>query len=72
MRILRFIGRRKLDETGFERSGLLVLFGIGVAPIRTDCPVWRAEWGTITVRIAGSWISPIGLLTLDWAYSEKS
>jgi len=28
----------------------------------------RAQWVRVTVRVAGSWITAIGLLTLGWTY----
>ena len=55
-------------------GGFLALFGISlavfllVALIAALVVSLRAQWARITVRVAGSWITAIGLLMLGWTY----
>jgi hydrogenase/urease accessory protein HupE len=55
-------------------GGFLALFGISlavfllVALIAALVVSLKAQWARITVRVAGSWITAIGLLMLGWAY----
>jgi urease accessory protein len=55
-------------------SGFLSLFGISVsvfvlvALISALVVSLRKQWTRITVRVAGSWITAIGLLMLGWTY----
>jgi hydrogenase/urease accessory protein HupE len=55
-------------------GGFLALFGISVsvfvlvALISAMVVSLRKQWTRITVRVAGSWITAIGLLMLGWAY----
>ncbi|MES0362454.1 MAG: HupE/UreJ family protein [Desulfobacteria bacterium] len=55
-------------------GGFLALFGISVAVfvlvalLAALVVSLRAQWARITVRVAGSWITAIGLLMLGWTY----
>lgn len=55
-------------------GGPLSLFGISVALflivalIASLVVSLKAQWARITVRVAGSWITAIGLLMLGWTY----
>jgi len=55
-------------------GGFLALFGISVAVfvlvalISALVVSMRKQWARITVRVAGSWITAIGLLMLGWTY----
>ncbi|MBW2144075.1 MAG: HupE/UreJ family protein [Deltaproteobacteria bacterium] len=55
-------------------GGFLALFGISVtvfvlvALVAALVVSLKAQWARITVRVAGSWITAIGLLMLGWAY----
>ena len=59
-------------------GGFLALFGISlavfvlVALISALVVSLRKQWARITVRVAGSWITAIGLLMLGWAYRGMS
>ncbi len=59
-------------------GGFLALFGISlavfllVALIAALVVSLRAQWARIAVRVAGSWITAIGLLMLGWAYRGMS
>lgn len=44
-------------------AGLFVLAGLSAARVVTI----RVPWGRVAVRVAGSWIAAIGLLSLGWA-----
>jgi hydrogenase/urease accessory protein HupE len=55
-------------------GGFLALFGISsavfvlVALMSALVVSLRKQWARITVRVAGSWITAIGLLMLGWTY----
>jgi hydrogenase/urease accessory protein HupE len=55
-------------------GGFLALFGISVAVFLMVALIsalvvsLRKQWARITVRVAGSWITAIGLLMLGWTY----
>jgi hypothetical protein len=55
-------------------GGFLALFGISLAVFVLVTLVsalvvsLRKYWARITVRVAGSWITAIGLLMLGWTY----
>ena len=59
-------------------GGFLALFGISlavfllVALIAALVVSLRAQWARIAVRVAGSWITAIGLLMLGWTYRGMS
>jgi hydrogenase/urease accessory protein HupE len=59
-------------------GGFLALFGISsavfvlVALISALVVSLRKQWARITVRVAGSWITAIGLLMLGWTYRGMS
>jgi len=59
-------------------SGFLALFGISVAVFLLVALIsalvvsLRKQWERIAVRVAGSWITAIGLLMLGWAYRGVS
>ena len=59
-------------------GGFLALFGISlavfllVALIAALVVSLRGQWARITVRVAGSWITAIGLLMLGWTYKGMS
>jgi hydrogenase/urease accessory protein HupE len=55
-------------------GGFLALFGISVAVFLMVALIsalvvsLKVQWARITVRVAGSWITAIGLLMLGWTY----
>jgi hydrogenase/urease accessory protein HupE len=55
-------------------GGFLALFGISIAVFVLTALFsalvvsLRAQWARIAVRVAGSWITAIGLLMLGWTY----
>lgn len=55
-------------------GGFLALFGISVAVFVLTALFsalvvsLRAQWSRIAVRVAGSWITAVGLLMLGWTY----
>ncbi len=59
-------------------GGFLALFGISlavfllVALMSALVVSLRAQWARIAVRVAGSWITAIGLLMLGWTYRGMS
>jgi hydrogenase/urease accessory protein HupE len=59
-------------------GGFLALFGISLAVFVLTALVaalvvsLKAQWTRITVRVAGSWITAIGLLMLGWIYRGVS
>ena len=59
-------------------GGFLALFGISVAVFLLVALVaalvvsLKAQWARITVRVAGSWITAIGLLMLGWTFRGVS
>ena len=65
-----------LNGTAMARAGggFLALFGISMAVFVLTALFsalvvsLRAQWSRIAVRVAGSWITAIGLLMLGWTY----
>ncbi|MBW1869889.1 MAG: HupE/UreJ family protein [Deltaproteobacteria bacterium] len=59
-------------------GGFLALFGISVAVFVLTALIsalvvsLKAQWARVTVRVAGSWITAIGLLMLGWTYRGMS
>jgi hydrogenase/urease accessory protein HupE len=59
-------------------GGFLALFGISVAVFLLVALIaalvvsLKAQWARITVRVAGSWITAIGLLMLGWTFRGVS
>ena len=66
-----FLNGNAIAQVG---GGFLALFGISMAVFVLTALFsalvvsLRAQWARVTVRVAGSWITAIGLLMLGWAY----
>jgi urease accessory protein len=66
-----FLNGTAIGQVG---GGILALLGISVAVFVLTALFsalvvsLRAQWARVTVRVAGSWITAIGLLMLGWAY----
>ena len=66
-----FLNGTAMSQAG---GGMLALFGISLAVFVLTALFaalvvsLKAHWARITVRVAGSWITAIGLLMLGWTY----
>ena len=66
-----FLNGTAMSQAG---GGVLALFGISVAVFLLVALIaalvvsLRKQWTRIAVRVAGSWITAIGLLMLGWTY----
>jgi hydrogenase/urease accessory protein HupE len=60
-----FLNGSAMSQAG---GGFLALFGVSLAAF----VLVALQWARIVVRVAGSWITAIGLLMLGWAYRGMS